>query len=301
MTRRAALLPALVPLVLLAACSDGGPGDVPSADQVVTSPAASAGASAAVSAPAGVSPAPSPELSASTGPAPGAQPSAAGVTAGPSPSATSSPVAAPAGEAAAPRSAAAANPVGTRPGSYTYDTSGTVTAGAPQQVSGSATLRVDPVSAGRQHTVLEGEQGRTETDVLLKGDGTYVTRLVITNPAFSKDFRPSPAALLVPTPAEPGRRWTWRTTSTDGKTRVSASSRVLRTESVTIGGRAVPTSVVETVLAMRGDVTYDGTTTTWYAPKERLPVKDRTNGKGTVSGFSFSADVTSTLRSTEPS
>jgi hypothetical protein len=294
-TRRAALLPALLPLVLLAACSDGGSGQ----DQVVTPPVSST----APSAPVGVSPAPSPDLSVSTGVDPSAEPSAADVSAGPSPASSPSPAAAPApgraGAAAAP--AAAAPPTGARAGSYTYDTSGTVTAGAPQQVSGTSTLKVAPVTAGTQHTVVEGDQGRTETDLLVKGDGTYVARLVITNPAFSKDFRPSPAALLLPEPADPGRAWSWRTTSTDGKARVSASSRVLRAETVIIGGRKVAARVVETVLAMRGDVTYDGTTTTWYAPKERLPVKDRTNGKGMVSGFSFSADVTSTMRSTEPS
>lgn len=273
-TRRAALLPALLPVVLLAACSDAGSAP----DQTVTS-------AAAPSTPVGVSPAPSPELSISTGPAPRAAPSPADVSAGPSPAAPSSPV----------------RPTGTRAGSYTYETSGTVTAGAPQEVSGTSTLRVEPVSAGTQHTVLEGDQGRTETDVLIKADGTYVTRLVVTNPAFSKDFRPAPAALLAPEPADPGRRWTWRTTSTDGRTRVSASNRVLRAETVTIGGRQVAARVLETVLVMRGDVTYDATTTTWYAPEERLPVKDRTNGKGMVSGFTFSADVTSTMRSTEPS
>ena len=41
----------------------------------------------------------------------------------------------------------------------------------------------------------------------------------------------------------------------------------------------MPTVVVETRLTLRGDVTYDGTTTTDYAPEQRLAVRDRGTGR----------------------
>ncbi|MCU1691702.1 MAG: hypothetical protein JWM64_793, partial [Frankiales bacterium] len=202
---------------------------------------------------------------------------------------------------AAARPGAPAPVAATQAGRYTYDSSGSVTAGAaPQRVSGTSTLTVDAPSGSTQSTVLEGDQGRTETDVVLRADGRYVSRLLLTTPAFSKEFRPSPAVLLLPEPATVGRSWTWRATSTDGKTRVTATKRVVRTGSVAVGGKAVATRVVETTLSLRGDLVYDGTTTTDEDPRTHIAVRTRSKGKGSASGFAFSNDTTSTLRSTTP-
>ena len=186
------------------------------------------------------------------------------------------------------------------PGTYTYDVSGTVSAGTPRQVDGEATLTVDRPAAGRQSSVLEGQQGRTEQDVVAKADGRYLARLSITNPAFTKEFVPSSPVLLAPEPPTVGRSWTWRTTSTDGKTTAALSARIVRTETLAVGGRQTPTYVIESTLQLSGDITYTGRTTTWYDPAHRLPVKDRTRGNGTVSGFAFTTDLTSVLRSTKP-
>lgn len=188
----------------------------------------------------------------------------------------------------------------TAAGSYTYDVDGTVTVGSPQPVDGEAVLTVDPVAAGQQHSVLEGEQGRTEQDVVLRDDGRYLALLSITNPAFSKTFRPEPAVLLLPTPTEPGRRWSWTATSTDGRTKASASNRVAREEVLTIGGQRVPCAVVETTLVLSGDIAYRGVTTTWVSLEHALPARDRSRGEGTVSGVAFSTDLTTTLRSVDP-
>ena len=188
----------------------------------------------------------------------------------------------------------------TAAGTYTYDVSGTVSAGTPRQVDGEATLRVDRPAAGRQSSVLEGQQGRTEQDVVTKGDGRYLARLSITNPAFTKEFVPSSPVLLVPDPPSVGRSWSWRTTSTDGKTTAALTARIVRTETLAVGGQRTPTYVIESTLQLSGDISYTGRTTTWYDPAHRLPVKDRTRGNGTVSGFAFTTDLTSVLRSTTP-
>lgn len=203
----------------------------------------------------------------------------------------------------APGRTAAARPAvqGTAPGRYDFDASGTVTFGTtPQQVEGAAELAVTPVSGGTQKSVLTTEQGSTQQDLVLRADGAYLSRLQITNAAFDKTFAPSPAALLVPEPPTVGRTWSWKATSTDGKTTAAQSSQVVRQESVTVGGKAVPAYVISTTLTLRGDITYDGTITTWYSRELRLQVKDRQQGKGMVSGFRFGTDITSVLRSTTP-
>lgn len=189
----------------------------------------------------------------------------------------------------------------TAPGDYLYDSSGTFSlGGAPQPVDGTSTLTVDPAVAGTQHSVLEGEQGRTEQDVLVRENGTYLGRLQISNAGFDKAFELEPAVVLVPSPATVGTTWSWAATSTDGKTRATQNSEVVRSETVTIGGRPVATQVVQTTLRLSGDISYTGQITTYYAESLHLAVKERTKGSGTAQGFAFSMDVTATARSTTP-
>jgi hypothetical protein len=188
----------------------------------------------------------------------------------------------------------------TAPGTYTYDTSGTVTAGTPRDAKGTATLTVRPAAGGAQHSVLASDQSRTEQDLVSRTTGAYLARLHIANPAFDKEFRPSSAVLLVPTPAAPGRSWSWTATSTDGKTTVTVTARITRRETLTIGGAATPTSLVTSTLKLTGDVTYTAQMQSWYDAAHRLSVKDHTKGSGTFGGFAFSTDITSVLRSTRP-
>ncbi|GAC1439471.1 MAG: hypothetical protein NVSMB55_01030 [Mycobacteriales bacterium] len=148
---------------------------------------------------------------------------------------------------------------------------------------------------------MSGGQGKTEQDVVVRPTGTYLSRLVITNPAFTKDFRFAPPVLLLPEPATNGRSYSWRARSTDGKTTASVTARIDRRETITIGGARVPTVVVKSTLELTGDITYTGTMETWRDPAHRLTVKEHAVGKGTVSGFMFSSDITSVARSTRPS
>lgn len=252
---------------------------------------------------------------------------AAAPTAGRSATAASTPAPAPGGSAAAgtsgagratvgPSAAGAAAAAGTTgqvgddsatrtaftaPGTYTYDSTGTVSAGTPRDASGTSTLTVDPPSGGQQHTLLGNDQGRTEQYVVVRPDGTYLVRLVITNPAFSKDFRPVKPVLLVPDPATAGRSWSWTAKSTDGKTTVAASVKIGGRQTLTVGGQSTPTTILDSTLRITGDVTYTATMKTWYDGVHRLIAKEHTTGKGTFNGVQFTTDIDSVLRSTKPS
>jgi hypothetical protein len=288
------LAPLLTGALLLTACGDDQPTAAPEP-----------GTTSAAAAVPGLSPGSTPSAAAATAGAsasPGAAPAAS--TGGGSGTGTGASAPATARTPAAAPSAAGRTDTtkATAAGTYTYDDDGTVTlaGGAPQPVDGTSTLAVDEAAGGAQRSVLQGDQGRTEQELLLRAAGSYVARLQITNAAFDKTFAPDPAALLVPDPADVGRTWSWTATSTDGKSTVRQSSRVTRTETLTIGGQRVETRVVETQVVVSGDASYRATQTTWYAPSVHLPVKSRQKGSGTASGFAFEVDVTSVLRSTRP-
>ena len=282
---RTLLLPAL--LVLTAAC--GGPTSPTSAkqspgDSTAPSSTASAvsGGRAGPSHPSGGSAAP--RASGVGSPAPG------GAGTSPGPGATrgagSSPAAHPA--------------VGAAPGQYVYDAQGTVTAGTARQVSGTATLKVDPLKNNHQHSLLTDQQGSTEEDLLFPSDGTHLDLLTLTNAAFSKTFTPSPSVLLLPTPPTVGRSWSWSATSTDGKTTATTTNKIVRMETLTVGTEQVVCAVIDSVLTLTGDVTYRGDSSTWYSTAYRIAAKAHQKGSGNVNGFPFSSDITSVLRSTHP-
>ncbi|MBC7373766.1 MAG: hypothetical protein H7323_07235 [Frankiales bacterium] len=289
MTRHRLLPLACALLLPLTACgSDPRPSASP--DSAVSTPSAVAVTSAGPSA----SPAASGTTPSPSGSRPAAQRAA-------SPTTTAAPDQTRNSGTAAPTTAASTSaPISTAAGQYTYTAKGTVTVGTPQPVDGKATLTVDPVAGGQQHSVLEGDQGRTEQDVVLRSDGRFLASLDLTNPAFSKQFRPDPPVLLLPAPATVGRSWTWRATSTDSKTNAEASNQVVRRETLTVNGEKVTCAVVETTLVLSGDIAYRGTTTTWVSDRYRLPVKDRSRGSGTVNGVAFSTDITTALQSTRP-
>ncbi len=192
-------------------------------------------------------------------------------------------------------------PSGAAPGTYTYDASGTFNAGAPQNVSGTATLTVDRLSGGQQHSVMKTDRGSTDETLTFPSDGTHLDQLTLTNAAFTKTFSPRPSVLLLPAPQKVGSTWTWSATSTDGKTTASTTNKIARMETLTIGGETVSCAVVESVLTLSGDLTYRGDTTIWYSAGHRVAVKEHEKGSGNVNGFAFSSDITSLMRSTTPS
>lgn len=294
MRTRIALV-ALTPLLAAAGCSSGGSTKA-AQDKVAATPSASAAATtAATTRPAAI---------ATTGAAtraPRATAAATGVATTPGSTGVAAPITTVApGKADANKATAA--------GTYTLTTSGYVSSPGfgKQNAAGTQTLTFSAVKNGGQHSSLHGDQGDTDQDLLIRDKGTYIASLKLTSPAFNggKEFRPSPAVLLVPDPAAVGATWVWNATSTDGKTKVKATNKIARIETVTVGGTKVPCVVITTHLQVSGDVTYDAQVTTWYSPTYHLPVKDHTVGNGTASfqgaPITFKTDITSVMRSVTP-
>lgn len=294
-TRVRPSLVATAVLLLVAACGSSHPSSSATAGR------AAGQASSLASAP-GTAKATSPRAGAPAATATGS-PAAGAATAAPyapSPAQGASPQraggTAPGGHVATPAPA-------TAPGHYTYDVAGTVTVGSPgtpQRADGTATLTVEPADGDRQRSTLHDDNGDTTEELVVRSTGTYAADLHLATKAFDKDFRPTSPVLLVPSPARPGTSWSWSATSTDGKTQLHATSQVLRTESVTVEGRQVPTAVIDSTLTLSGDVDFTDELTTWYAAGPRLVAKEHSKGKGSYSGFPFSFDSTRTLRSTRP-
>ncbi len=295
---RLSLTPFVVAGLVLTGCSGGSP-----AASLDVKASASGAPTASATSPASAAPVVTASGGTSGATSAGSVAGASGTSASSPTPATSAPPAARPAVTTAPGAVAPSK--ATRAGTYTYDTSGKVTLGdpgTPQDVSGSPTLTVTPVRAGGQRFTLHSENtGDTIEDVLVRDSGTYLSVLRLNTPAFTKEFRANPAALLVPDPATLGRTYSTSGTSTDGKTQIASRSKVARTETLTIGGRRVPCVVVTNHLELTGDVTYTADMTTWWSPAHRLSVKDHTVGKGSYNGFPFSTDITSVLRSVEAS
>ncbi|MEO6204385.1 MAG: hypothetical protein ABIO67_03240 [Mycobacteriales bacterium] len=283
---------ALLAIGLVAGCggSSGGAVDTPVVGgpaSTLTSPSPQASAKAAAPQVGGAIIAGSPQPGASTG-------GSATTTGG--------------GGAAKPPAAGDGKPVtsggqqATSPGTYTYDNSGTVTAGAAQPVNGSTTLAVDKPSGATQHSVLGGgDQGSTEQTVVRTASGTMLANLKLNNQAFQKEFSPAKPVLLVPKPAKVGATWSWTMTSTDGKTTAALTAKITKKETIAVGGVKTETSVIESTLKLTGDVTYTAQDTINYDETHLIQVRDHTRGSGNVNGFAFTTDITSVLRSLKPS
>jgi hypothetical protein len=281
--RRVAVLAPLALVLALTGCSSKSDHDA--ADLASPGATASAPASAAPSTAATASSAAAPSASAAPRASASQQPPAPG----PQRTATTAP-----GRTAPSRATAA--------GTYTYDASGSQRTGAySSRVSSTATLVVSAVRAGRQTSTLHNAQGDTQQEILVRDAGSYLADLKIKAPGLpEKEFAFAKAVLLLPDPARVGASWSWGGRSTDGKTTVATTNKVVRTETLTIGGKAVRTVVLQTHLVLSGDIDYTSDLTTWVAPSLRLPVKDHAVGSGRAFGVAFSFDITDVMRSTVP-
>lgn len=266
------------------------------------------GCSSSARTPAAAGPSPSQATSAAATTTATAAPTATGA-----PTATTTPAAASATAAptqgagsptprSTPSATASRTPLGTAPGTYHYDTSGTVTVfGRTQDAAGATTLTVGALSGGSQHTSMKSPNSTTDEELVPRSDGTFLSDLKISAPpVMDVEFALAPPALLVPATATRGRTWTWTATSTDGKTTATQTSTVQGTETLTVGGARVATVVVRTQLTLKGGVSYSADVTTWFSPAYRLVVKDHTLGQGS-SGFGpYKNDVTDVLQSVRP-
>ena len=185
------------------------------------------------------------------------------------------------------------------PGTYTYKVTGTMTVGTPQKVDTTSTLKVDPLQGTDQHSAQTGQQGGQETVLRYQADGVYLVNLKLTGPV-NKEFKLEPPGLAFAQPATIGKAWGWSAKSTDGATTVKSDFKVLRTETITIGGEQVPTVVMETKVVTDGDVKSTSTGTMWVSEAYRLIVQEHNKINGTYGAFAFSGDTSSVMQSTKP-
>jgi hypothetical protein len=118
-------------------------------------------------------------------------------------------------------------------------------------------------------------------------------------------FAPSSAVLLLPLGADDGTTWSFAMTSRSGDTTVQADSRVVRRETLTVGGEQVRATVVESTLDIDNpELDATQTRTTWVAEDLGLTLREEstTTGTATVNGapVDFTTTTSRLLRSTRP-
>ena len=195
--------------------------------------------------------------------------------------------------------------VGAKPGTYHYTQTGTTSFGpAP----GSVTTVVDaPTADGDQHSSSKDASGNDSGDSVLhhQADGVYLKDLKI-NAGTTKEFVFNPLALAEPQPAPAGKQWQWGPyTSTDGKTTINATLKVVRDETITVGGEQVACTLVNVVVKTSGDITSTSTQDVWTSSTYKLIVQehDVVDGSAQYQGapVTFHSDTTRKLDSTKPS
>ena len=204
------------------------------------------------------------------------------------------------GTAAAAQQATPAGIKAAAPGTYTYKVTGTMTVGTPQKVDTTSTLKVEALQGTDQKSVQTGQQGGQETLLRYQADGVYLVNLKLTGPV-NKEFKIEPPGLAFAQPATIGKAWSWSAKSTDGATTVKSDFKILRTETIAIGGEQVPTVVVETKVVTDGDVKSTQIGTMWVSEAYRLIVRTDNKINGTYGAFAFSGDTSSVMQSTKPS
>jgi hypothetical protein len=204
------------------------------------------------------------------------------------------------GSAAGVQQATPAGIKAAAPGTYTYKVTGTMTVGTPQKVDTTSTLEIDALQGTDQHSAQTGQQGGQETVLRYQADGVYLVNLKLTGPV-NKEFKLEPPGLAFAQPATIGKAWGWSAKSTDGATTVKSDFKILRTETIAIGGEQVPTVVVETKVVTDGDIKSTQTGTMWVSEAYRLIVRTDNKINGTYGAFAFSGDTSSVMQSTKPS
>ena len=241
--------------------------------------------------------------SASASASPSANPSATG-SAAPSGSPAAKPIPATGHTVTSgPGSKPPGKPTGfTRAGTYTYDVSGTAsTKLGTQKLSGIDTFRVDPPTGTQQRTTQANKQGERDQILNSQSAGLFVVDINIQQPGFKEDFKPVGTAMFFPSNYKVGSSWSWSAKSTDGKYRLDDTSKITSTGSVVVGGKSVPTLIVDSVLHFTGNgLDLTDHQRDWVSTAFALIVKEHIVAKGSAGGINFTSDETRMVRSTTP-
>ena len=209
--------------------------------------------------------------------------------------------------AAAQAAPAPAARIGAPPGRYIYDVTGSQTGGTPPTTANTSTkqtLTIDPPSGSLQHSAVTSQGGSSpQTEETFSYGSAQILFVDLKVNQLGKEFTPSPPVLASPVPAQVGQKWSWDMTSTDKSTTVHGDFAYTGTDTVTIGGQAIPVFVLSANLTFH--VTYNGAPVTvtdnqteWVSPQSDLQVKLHTVLNAGAFGQS---DTTAIMESTTPS
>ena len=182
------------------------------------------------------------------------------------------------------------------PGTYTVNVTGSASVnGAPQSIPPQNSYQIIQESDTDQR-----QTGDFETLVRWAPEGASLVRFKIGQAG--KEFVPAQPVLYMPFDGST-TEWTWPPiTSTDGKTTIEQSSRIVGTDTVDVGGQPVSTFVVESVLTFKGDLVGTANLTSWVSPDYRLAVKTHTVIDATFNALlKLKSDTTTVLVSLTPS
>jgi hypothetical protein len=109
----------------------------------------------------------------------------------------------------------------------------------------------------------------------------------------SSDVTFSPPQLRIRSPLTVGAHWS--STGGDAQRTETASTRVLRAETLTVSGRRIPTYVVETKVQISGSESGNRTQRWWWAPSLALPVRVFEEISAQRSGGQYTSSAATTV------
>lgn len=312
MNRRRRSIAAVVTLILVPACGSQGTTEQatrPPRPSATTTAAAAATGSASSARPTEVAPSPT-----AREPAPAVEtdvpPDEPQTSGGQEPASGGSAPGPPTSQSETETTAASAF-VPRQPGTYRYDTDGTmsVTGGDTRPLPKVTTLAVRPASDSQQHGVrdVRDEEGRgqvSDTAMLYRQDGVFLVSVEVTTDVGGgvrdvRAWRPAHPELLVTTGAEPGYRRQFRMRNSD--TTADVTVQVLRREPVSVEGQPLETVVTEIHIELSGALEGSQTTTSWMRPGDLLPVQERFRSDVRNGLLRVQLDYDAKLASTRPS
>jgi hypothetical protein len=164
------------------------------------------------------------------------------------------------------------------PGTYSYATSGAYTyGGRDHALPPHTTLVVDKANGTSQHAArnlrdVDGNGPVVATVLRYEADGLYLDQLSETNRIDGVDdtrqYRPSPPALIAPRTADVG--FAAHFDGTDGGTNVHVDSTIERRDTVTVDGTPVDCYVVHAVTTFHGTIEGTGDATSCVSLAYRL-------------------------------
>lgn len=200
------------------------------------------------------------------------------------------------------------------PGRYRYDTDGEtrISGGveSTRPLPAVTTLDISPPDGTSQRSVRDlrgagGEGQTTETVLRHETAGVRLAFLEVTGRfsgiSTTLTFRPSDPPLTYATGAEPGARYAFTLTGSDGRTTAEVTIDILRREPVAVHGSTVDTLRVRMHTVLTGDVEGETTSENNVDPNRSLTVREDVTSDVRVGLGRSRSTYVATLQTLQPS